>query len=164
VREFHSLSARAVDALADRPEFRLTPWPDPVIDRLGYDPRHPYCEKFWTPIVGPTVYLLGRRFVDWLDEHPDGLGVAPVPLAGALGLGNGVGRHSPLLRSLARLVGFELAAVHPSGAGLSVRQHWPPLPARRAARLPGWLAEEHRAEIETHAPTRLAVRRPEPAA
>jgi hypothetical protein len=44
VRELHSLSARAVDALADRPEFRLMSWPDPVIDRLGYDPRDPYCE------------------------------------------------------------------------------------------------------------------------
>jgi hypothetical protein len=30
---------------------RITPWVDPVIDTLGFDPRSFYCEKFWLPAL-----------------------------------------------------------------------------------------------------------------
>lgn len=31
---------------------RISPWVDPVIDTLGFDPRSFYCEKFWLPTLG----------------------------------------------------------------------------------------------------------------
>jgi hypothetical protein len=32
----------------------IVPWPDPMIDTLGHDPRSFYVEAFWLPILGPT--------------------------------------------------------------------------------------------------------------
>lgn len=31
----------------------IRPWPDPVIDTLGHDPRSLYVERFWLPTLGP---------------------------------------------------------------------------------------------------------------
>ena len=36
----------------------ITPWPDPVIDTLGFDPRSSYVETFWLPTLGPTSLLI----------------------------------------------------------------------------------------------------------
>ncbi len=32
----------------------ITPWPDPLLDTLGHDPRSLYVETFWLPTLGPT--------------------------------------------------------------------------------------------------------------
>ena len=152
-----TLAQRAAEQLADRPLLHLCAWPDEVMDRLGFDPQDGYCEKFWLPTVGPTVYLLGRRFAVWLDERPDGLSVPLVPLSAAIGLGQGTGRSSPLIRSLARMVAFGLARVDP-GDRLAVRRRWPPLTAARARRLPGWLGNEHDAAIRATANAARAAR------
>jgi hypothetical protein len=32
----------------------VRPWPDPVIDQVGHDPRSPYVEQFWLGVLGPT--------------------------------------------------------------------------------------------------------------
>jgi hypothetical protein len=136
--------------LADRPAIGVFAWADEAIDNLGHDPHDQYCEQFWLPIVGPSVYLLGRRFVMWLADNPDGLTVPLVPLSTAIGLGQGTGRTSPLVRSLSRMVAFGLARVDP-GDRLAVRRQWPPLTLARARRLPGWLAHEHDAAIRAAA-------------
>lgn len=139
---FQPLAQRAAELLADRPDVELFVWVDDVIDTLGHDPHDEYCEQFWLPIVGPSVYLLGRRFVTWLADSPDGLTVPLAPLSAAIGLGQGTGRGSPLIRSLGRMVAFGLARVDP-GDRFAVRRRWPPLTAARSRRLPGWLAEQH---------------------
>jgi hypothetical protein len=158
VGQFQPLAQRASQLLADRPSVYVEPWPDSVIDSLGNNPHDTYCERFWLPIVGPSVYLLGRRFVDWLDVNPDGLTVPLVPLSAAIGLGQGTSRTSPLIRSLARMVAFGLARVD-TGDRLAVRRRWPPLTAARASRLPEWLARDHDATIRDTAAARLhAVR------
>ena len=36
------------------PQLAIEPWPDPVIDRLGHDPRSAYVERFWLSILGPS--------------------------------------------------------------------------------------------------------------
>lgn len=43
-----------------RPEERLDdavlhvrPWPDDIVDRLGFDARSSYAEDFWLPVLGP---------------------------------------------------------------------------------------------------------------
>ena len=33
----------------------IKPWPDPVIDTLGHDPRSRYAETFWLPTLGPPT-------------------------------------------------------------------------------------------------------------
>ena len=38
-----------VDAL------QIRPWPDPVIDTVGHDPRSHYVEEFWLGILGPST-------------------------------------------------------------------------------------------------------------
>ena len=154
---FQPLAQRAAELLADRPSLEVFAWPDEVIDSLGHDPYDTYCEQFWLPIAGPSVYLLGRRFVIWLAENPDGVTVPLVPLSAAIGLGQGTGRNAPLIRSLARMVAFGLARVDP-GDRLSVRRKWPPLTAARARRLPGWLAAEHDAALRAAADAARAAR------
>ena len=65
------------------PEFadrlRILPWPDPVIDRRGYDPRSEYAEWFWLSIVGPSTVWLLRRFA----------AEAGVPLSQTVAIGDG---------------------------------------------------------------------------
>jgi hypothetical protein len=39
---------------AERPHLRVEPWPDPVIDEVGHDPRSAYVETFWLQVLGPT--------------------------------------------------------------------------------------------------------------
>ena len=31
------------------------PWPDPVIDEVGHDPRSAYVETFWLAVLGPPT-------------------------------------------------------------------------------------------------------------
>ena len=41
----------------------IRPWPDPLIEALGFDPRSAYVEQYWLGILGPsTTWLLRRRF------------------------------------------------------------------------------------------------------
>src|SRR3954468_992994 len=56
----------------------VTPWPDPVIDALGHDPRSLYVEQFWLGILGPSTTWLLRRLVAGLEAEPAGF---ELPLA-----------------------------------------------------------------------------------
>ena len=40
-----------------RPHLRVEPWPDPVIDEVGHDPRSAYVETFWLPVLGPSTTI-----------------------------------------------------------------------------------------------------------
>lgn len=132
----------------------VKPWPDPVIDVLGHDPRSCYVETFWLPTLGPTCVLLMRHLADRFDRFPDGISLPVVDTAQALGLGSGDGSSSPLLRSLARLGQFELAC--PDGdSAIAVRRHLPPVNRRHVRRLPPSLQAEHaewvQAQLDTPA-------------
>ena len=154
---FQPLAQRASELLADRPSLDVFAWPDQVIDTLGHDPHDPYCEQSWLPIVGPSVYLLGRRFVMWLDANPDGLTVPLVPLSAAVGLGQGTGRNAPAHPLVGPHGGIRPGPVDP-GDRLAVRRRWPPLTAARARRLPGWLAQDHDAAVRAEADAARAAR------
>ena len=135
----------AVAAVAATPEIesiRIIGWPDPVIDRLGYDPRSLYVETFWLGILGPTCTWLMRRFAAGLDDNPDGFHLDRADTARALGLGDRSGRQSPFRRALARCVTFEMA--RPEGpTTLAVRRRIPPMPRRHLQRLPVSLQDRH---------------------
>jgi hypothetical protein len=125
---------------------------DPVIDAVGFPTDDAYVETYWLPIIGPSALWALRRIGGWLSDCPEGLELPHAPFAGELGLGSPNGRHSPMIRTLARLVLFEMAAVAPSDA-LAVRRFAPPVPRRLAVRLPDHLAARHDAEL--HAATGL---------
>ena len=45
--------ADTLELPADR--LSIHPWPDPVIDQVGHDPRSTYVERFWLGILGPST-------------------------------------------------------------------------------------------------------------
>ncbi|HZQ27706.1 MAG TPA: hypothetical protein VFA94_08405 [Acidimicrobiales bacterium] len=126
----------------------VLPWPDPIIDTLGYKPHSAYVETYWLGILGPSTTWLLRRLVAGLDTSPDGFELPLSETARCLGLGDKGGRHSPFIRSIGRLVQFDLATSHGEGE-LAVRRRVPPLNRRQLLRLPPSLQESHRALVET---------------
>ena len=119
----------------------ISPWPDPVLDATGHDPRSRYAETYWLPVLGPTALLLLRHLAGRFELRS---GTITLPVAGtsqALGLGQRDGSASPVLRTLDRLEHFELACSDGRGT-YAVRRHLPPVPRRLARRLPAALQAE----------------------
>jgi hypothetical protein len=126
----------------------VLPWPDPVVEAVGHDPRSPYVEHFWLGILGPSTTWLLRRMAERFDAHPDGFELDLHETAGALGLSATSGRHSPFARTLQRCVQFGLAQPH--SRGLTVRRKLPPLSVRQLGRLPAGVQEAHGRWITVH--------------
>ena len=120
-----------------------------MIDSLGHDPRSHYVETYWLGILGPSTTWLLRRLVPGLESNPAGFELPLADTARCLGLGDKGGRHSPFMRSLARLVQFDLA--QPQGDPvLAVRRKVPPLSRRQVLRLPASLQAQHQALQEAN--------------
>ena len=134
-------------------------WDDPIVDRLGHDPRSTYTEQFWLGILGPSTIWLLRHCRHELDRSPNGFVLDLSDTAGALGLGHRGGRNSPLARSLARACRF--GAARPVNPGeLEVRRRLPPLDRGQLARLPPLLQRRHQAFLEAEeAGDRAAIER-----
>jgi hypothetical protein len=125
------------------PTLTVVPWRDPVIDALGYLPTSTYVERFWLAILGPSTTWLVRHLDHRLDQDPEGTTVELDATAAALGLGVGMGRHSPLVRALHRTCQFGLARAAGDGH-LAVRRHLPPLTRHQVERLPPSIRARHR--------------------
>jgi hypothetical protein len=121
---------------------RVEPWVDDVIDKVGFDPRSPYVERFWLSIIGPSTTWLMRRLASGFDASPQGFDLPLGETARALGLGDKGGRHSPFLRTVNRMIQFELAKVT-GPEQLAVRRRLPPLSRRHTVRLSPALQEAH---------------------
>lgn len=124
------------------PVLTVEPWPDPVIDQLGHDPRSAYVERFWLGILGPSTVWLLRLLAAGLDARPEGFELDVAETAAALGLGTRGGRNAPLLRSLERSCRFGAARMHGETA-VVVRRKLPPLTRAQVERLPDRLRAEH---------------------
>ncbi|HEX2040151.1 MAG TPA: hypothetical protein VHF47_10515 [Acidimicrobiales bacterium] len=122
----------------------VRPWPDPVIDRLGHDPRSHYVETYWLGILGPSTTWLLRRVVAGFDDDGcgDGYELDLAETARCLGLGERRSRHSPFARALSRLVQFDVAQLQGDRV-LAVRRRLPPLNRRQVERLPRSLRRSH---------------------
>src|SRR3954452_19967819 len=90
-------------------ELDIEAWADPLIDRLGHDPRSAYVERFWLGILGPSTVLLIRRLAQDLEDHPDGFTIDLVDTAKSLGVGMRGGRQSPFMRTIDRVCRFGVA-------------------------------------------------------
>ena len=121
----------------------IRPWADEVVDRLGFDPRSPYVELFWLGILGPSTTWLLRRLAAGFDASPGGFDLPLGETARALGLGDGLGRNAPILRSVNRMIQFGMAISTGEGE-LAARRRLPPLAPRHLDRLSPALREEHR--------------------
>jgi hypothetical protein len=120
----------------------VSPWPDDVIESLGFDARSPYVERFWLGVLGPSTTWLLRRIAAGFDREPDGFELSLSQTAQALGLGDRGGRHSPFLRTVNRVIQFDLAQVA-GPAELAVRRKLPPLSRRQTSRLSPALQAAH---------------------
>ena len=151
-------SAPPAGAVADT--LAIRPWPDPVIDSLGHDPRSNYVETYWLGILGPSTTWLLRRLVAGLEANPAGFDLPLAETARCLGLGDKGGRNSPFMRALTRLVQFDLAQPHGDPV-LAVRRKVPPLNRRQVQRLPAVLQEKHQAmqEADLRVPAVESMRR-----
>jgi hypothetical protein len=139
---------------------KVIPWPDPVLDTLGHDPRSWYAETFWLPTLGPTALLLMRHLADRFEHAPAGVDLPVADTAAALGLGSRDGEHSPLMRSIGRLVQFDLACKD-GDTTIAVRRTLPPVHRRHVRRLPAALQAQHEewSNAQGNAPLDIARRR-----
>lgn len=119
----------------------VSAWPDPVLDRLGHDPRSGYVERFWLSILGPSCLLLLRRLATELERQPDGFDLDTVQWASELGIGMKGGKNGPFWRAIER--GCRFGAAQRAGHRLAVRRRLPPLTARQVERLPLSLHQPH---------------------
>jgi hypothetical protein len=126
----------------DPTTLHVSAWPDPVIDQVGHDPRSDYVETYWLGVVGPSTILLLRRLSAALAARPEGPTLDVVTLAASLGLQGGVGRNSPIMRTLDRACGFGLARqLDPTH--IQIRRKLPPLTRTQVGRLPESLQRAH---------------------
>ena len=122
--------------------------PVPAVNRAGFPLDHPYIERCWAPILGPSSILLLRRMPD-LWKQSTTVAVPLDELATSLGLGHGTGRNSPIWRTLDRVVRFRFAEW--SGEReLDVYTEAPPLSARHIDRVPDSTWARHEQLLGSH--------------
>jgi hypothetical protein len=125
-----------IETKSNQPQaIRVSRWIDPALDILGNDPRSDYLEQSWLPVIGPSASWLIRNLARSMDIHPGGFDLDLDLTARQIGLGQRLGRQSPLQRALRRLVVFGLARFEVP-AELGVRRFLPPVSARRSVTLP----------------------------
>ena len=134
-------SRRQWPAPVASPRVLVTPWPDPVLDAVGHDPRSPYVETFWLSILGPSALVLLRKLAAALEREPGGFPLDPVEWAAEMGLGNKGGPQAPFWRSLDRVCRF--GAADRNGELLAVRRRLAPLTSHQEKRLPVHLRPVH---------------------
>lgn len=132
----------------------LVPLFDPVLDRVGFPLDHPYVERVYCSVLGPSSVMLLRRTAEHFAEHPSGAPVDVVDLSRSLGLGvradaEDVGRNSPLRRTMDRLVHFRMAAWRGEDR-LAVSPKVPALERHRLGRLPESALTAHHHLLKEH--------------
>ncbi len=133
-------------------------WPDPLLDRLGHDPRSRYAEKYWLGVLGPSTTWFLRLCADALDHAPGGVQLELTDVAHQLGLGHRGGRNSPLARSIQRACRFGAARAAGQDT-LQVRSRIAPLNRGQIERLTPELQRDHAKDVgerATGAPTEAA--------
>lgn len=139
----------------ERVHLRVEPWPDPVIDEVGHDPRSSYVETFWLPVLGPSTTWLLRHLTIRLEESPEGIELDVEDTARSLGLGERMSANAPFARTLKRCVDFDMAEWRGPRL-LAVRLRLPPLARRHLRRLPESLQIKHEAAQQARQPAPAA--------
>jgi hypothetical protein len=95
--------------------------------------------------LGPSSTFSLRRLGAWAAAEPDGATVDTRQLAGDLGLGDSLARHSPITRTVNRLCQFDMAVWQSDE--LSVRTAVAPLGELHLGRLSAPVLEVHYALV-----------------
>ncbi len=131
--------SRYPDFPADR--ITIVAWIDEPLHPITHDPRARYVETYWLSLLGPSATWLLRRIADELEASPSGFVMDVAETAHSLGLSR-LGKNSAFVRSLGRLVQFQLARpVAPDV--LAVRRHVPSLSSHHVARLTPTQQQRH---------------------
>lgn len=125
-----------------------TAHPVPQVHRAGFPLDHPYVERCWAPVLGPSSILLLRRMPTLFKQAPS-VGIPLDELAQSLGLGLGTGRNSPIWRTLERVVHFRFAAWS-GDRELDVYTEASPLGPRHLARVPESTRKLHEQLLGAH--------------
>lgn len=131
----------AADTLAASQHITIERLDDEALEAIGAPVTSRYCEVFWLPVIGPSALWLLRHAVMHTVDGPYTVDVDT--LARSLGLGAARGIHSPLVRTLNRLVQFRCATGGWQTATWKMRTHLPALTDHRLARLPDVLRQAH---------------------
>jgi len=121
--------------------FVLRPWVDAAVGACGFPVASIYTEAVLLPILGPSTVLCLRRLGSLAAVRPAGTEIDTAQLARDLGLGDSLGRHSQVTKTLARLCGFGMARW--ASAELEVRTAVAPVPERHLRRLSPELVALH---------------------
>jgi hypothetical protein len=132
----------------------LSPLFDPTLERVGFPLDHPYVERVYCSVLGPTSVLLLRRAGQLFAEHPEGLRVDLVDLSRSLGLGvradaDDLGHNAPLRRTMDRLVRFRTATWRGEDR-LAIHPKLPALERHRVAQLAEPVQASHRRLLTDH--------------
>ncbi len=120
------------------------PWPDPVIDRLGLDPRSAYVETYWLGTLGPSTTWLLRRLAHGLESDARRLRARPAepaPASSASATKAAGTRRSP--DRSAGSCSSRSRAGNRADRTLEVRRRVPPLNRRQVMHLPDELRNRH---------------------
>ena len=147
----------AIDLCGGRVD--LVAWHDPIIDKLGHDPRSNYAESFWLGIVGPSA-LWFLRHTARLFEQTTGDEVIPLDVAdtaGSIGMSWSGGRNAPFSRTVDRTIRYGMARAVDRHT-LAVRRSLPPITNYQVEQLPQRLRHAHNAWRETqHEPQKPSI-------
>ena len=116
-------------------------WADPLAEKFGFLVNSIYTEAIMLPILGPSACWCLRRLSAWVSAGTRGVEVDSRRLARDLGLGDGLGRHAPITKTLRRLCHFEMTAW--AYDVLMVRTALTPLPEAQVTRLSPELVQLH---------------------
>src|SRR5579863_10304175 len=119
----------------------LAPIPDD--SSVRFPVTHPYVERCWLPLIGPSATWCLRRLDAELAAHADGVVVDIPTLARDLGLATDPGGHGRIERTIGRLCDFGLARFF-ADQTLEVSRDLPPLSPRALARLSREAQQAHR--------------------
>jgi len=124
---------QAIDPVLAPERFALRPWVDPAVEARGFPVTSIYTETVLLPMLGPSTVLCLRRLGSLATARPEGTDIDTAQLARDLGLGDGLGRHAQITKTLGRLCQFGMGRW--SGANLAVRTAVAPVPERHLRRL-----------------------------
>ncbi len=132
--------------------FALRRWVDPVVEAHGFPVGSIYTETVLLPTLGPSTVLCLRRLGSLAAARPELTEIDTRQLARNLGLGDALGRHSQMTRTLGRLCQFGMARW--SGAELELRTAVAPVPDHQLRRLSPELVGLHHSMLRHSAECR----------
>ena len=129
---------------------KILPITDPARDHENFDPRSPYAETFWLPVLGPSTMWLLRKVADRFDHEPEGFELDLLETSHSLGITGKGGRNSAFHRALNRAVSFHMGRTV-DDTTIAIRRFMPPIHQGQVSRLPVRLQKQHE-EVMTALP------------